>query len=676
MAEKTKTTGTKRNFFQSVKTKLVLIIVAIMAIPLLVSVIMSYYVIHDEAQSNMYQMNDAQISLVQHDFKAVVEQNMQVLNAVANSDSARKILNGSTYPKAIYEWLAAVDNEIGDGNSLIITDAEGKQIVRTVGDCENVADKEFFKQVKGGKMFYVSDEMISETGERSCAFVHAIYDEEGNFIGSVQRNFNLDNFTELLKGELSAENQDIFIGDNNGDLIAHTSMDLSGGEPVNFATQKWFTDSRNSLDAGGKYESNFKNTDWVMAYQREPITGWTTVIASDISVAMENANKMLKFMIIMGVVLMVAAAGVAVLLANSFTKPIVAVNNAVDKLSNGEFARLSDHKLTDRKDEFGDIVKNINALVDRLKDVVLSIKAASDTVFKQSQELSESATQISGTADDVSNAVQEMAKGATEQAGTVENATVNLASLSDAIENVADGSEELAGTAEGMSAESSSSAKALDQLLDKLGAMSTSVEEISTAMNATGEAVQNVNSRVDGITAIAGKTNLLALNASIEAARAGEAGRGFAVVADEIGALAKQSATTAEEIRKEMENLLRQSTEASTKTGEVSAIGDEVNEVLSDTVTKIKKLIGGVDTTVEGVNSIKELTEKCNAAKSEIVDAMSSLSAISEENAASTEETSASMEELNATVNMLAAAAGSLDEIAKKLDEELSFFKV
>lgn len=675
-AKKGKKAKTK-GFLDSVKTKLMIIIVAVMAIPLIISIVISYESSHSEAVNNMINLNSEQIKIVNHDFSSIVLQNERVIESVASAPTTREILEGKVDLDTAIAFLASADAKVNDGNSMVITGPDGMQVARAKGDLVSVADREYFKMCRDTKSFFVSDQNISKTtGKRICTFIAPVLDENGTFIGAVQRNYDLSTFNELVASEIMSENQDIFIGDNNGDLIAHTSMDLETGEPVNFSTQAWYTDSRTDLNAMGGYESNFQDTDWQMSYEREPITGWVTVVATDKSVALAESNRMLSMIVIIGVVMLLAGLVVAFLLAQSFTKPITAVNDSISELAQGKFKKLDDPKLMARKDEFGDIVNHMNQVMDKLTEVVTNLKGVMGDLTESSTLLAESADQISQTTDDVSEAVQEIARGATDQADTIQRASENMTMLSDAIQEVANNAEGLASTASTMNDQSLTSASAMNDLAENMDAMSRAMEEIAEGMNATNAAVQSVNERVDGITSIASQTNLLALNASIEAARAGEAGRGFAVVAEEIGKLATESAQTADEIRAEMERLLKQSQNAITKTKEVTDIEENVTAVLQSTVAQINDLIGGVGTTVDGVNTISGLSEESAASKTIIVDAMDSLSAISEENAASTQQTSASMQELNATVNVLSQSAGDLNGLAKQLEEDLAFFQI
>lgn len=69
----------------------------------------------------------------------------------------------------------------------------------------------------------------------------------------------------------------------------------------------------------------------------------------------------------------------------------------------------------------------------------------------------------------------------------------------------------------------------------------------------TSDVEQDVHEAADVVNKIsnnASHSNILALNASIEAARSGEAGRGFSVVATEMGKLAKDSGSSATDIKK------------------------------------------------------------------------------------------------------------------------------
>ena len=84
----------------------------------------------------------------------------------------------------------------------------------------------------------------------------------------------------------------------------------------------------------------------------------------------------------------------------------------------------------------------------------------------------------------------------------------------------------------------------------------------------------------------------------------------------------------------------------------------------------------GIDVSKEQTQQIRVYVDSCDSARAAVIDVITNLSAISQENAASAEETTASMEELNATINVLAGEAVKLKEIAAQLKEEMSFFRV
>jgi len=96
------------------------------------------------------------------------------------------------------------------------------------------------------------------------------------------------------------------------------------------------------------------------------------------------------------------------------------------------------------------------------------------------------------------------------------------------------------------------------------------------------QAAQKIGEVVELITAIAEKTNLLAMNATIEAARAGDAGKGFAVVASEVKSLANQTASATEEISAQIANI-QSATDGSVRAiGSITAQIDALNAISSD----------------------------------------------------------------------------------------------
>lgn len=126
--------------------------------------------------------------------------------------------------------------------------------------------------------------------------------------------------------------------------------------------------------------------------------------------------------------------------------------------------------------------------------------------------------------------------------------------------------------------------------IESLFSMLTDMDQMTTDVE------QDVNSAVDVVNQIssnASHSNILALNASIEAARSGEAGRGFAVVATEMGKLAKDSSSSATEIK----------TTLSAIVSHLEAITNSIKEANSVAKSYMES-IGSIQTVLEQTISV------------------------------------------------------------------------
>ncbi len=240
---------------------------------------------------------------------------------------------------------------------------------------------------------------------------------------------------------------------------------------------------------------------------------------------------------------------------------------------------------------------SLNAMIEKLRNVVMDVKSAADNVASGSQELSSSA--------------EEMSQGATEQSASAEEASSSMEQMSANIKQNADNAQQTERIAMQAAEDADKGGKAVEETV---GAMKQIAEKISI------------------IEEIARQTNMLALNAAIEAARAGEHGKGFAVVADAVRKLAERSQAAAGEIS----NLSVYSVEIAEKAGEM-----------------LNKIVPDIRKTAELVQEINAASAEQNTGAEQINQALQQLDQVIQQNASASEEMSSTSEELASQAEQL-----------------------
>lgn len=385
-----------------------------------------------------------------------------------------------------------------------------------------------------------------------------------------------------------------------------------------------------------------------------------------------------RIMVIAGICTAILAAVLAIIVwvSTSLARGIRGAEHAILELGKGNLNVTVDPKARMRRDEIGSMTRELEALISELTTIIGNVKKSSKILYESGNSLEEMAIQTSASTDEISHAIEEISKSAASQADEVETASESIGNMGEVITEIVGSVEELGKTSMQMKSANDESTVIIKKLSESNDRTTQAIEKIGHQVHVTNDSVQMIRQAVELITSIADETSLLSLNASIEAARAGEHGRGFAVVASQIQKLAEESNASAGKIEDIIDGLLKESEAAVLVMEEVDEIIREQREKLEETRVKFKDVTSGVDATRGESEIIENQTAACDVARERIVDVISNLSAISEENAANTEETNASMEELNATISLLTDSARNLKELSEGLEKDMNFFQI
>ncbi|PWJ48023.1 methyl-accepting chemotaxis protein [Quadrisphaera granulorum] len=286
-------------------------------------------------------------------------------------------------------------------------------------------------------------------------------------------------------------------------------------------------------------------------------------------------------LLVVSLVAVALALGIAVVVARSVTTPLGTVVDVMAAVAKG---RLDLRVGLRRRDEVGQLSASTDASLDALSAAMREIRA-------ETNALSTSSVSLRGVSGD-------LASGAEEAAAQSHVVSAASEEVSVSISTVAAAGEEMTAAITQIAAATAEASSMATSAVSAAGQAGQAIERLGTSSQEIGDVVKL-------ITSIAEQTNLLALNATIEAARAGEMGKGFAVVAGEVKELARQTAQATDEITAKVSATQSDAAAAATAVTQISDVIARIDEVQATIAAAVEEQSA---TTSEMVRNITEIS--------------------------------------------------------------------
>ena len=390
--------------------------------------------------------------------------------------------------------------------------------------------------------------------------------------------------------------------------------------------------------------------------------------------AVRNAiSGMLRSLVLLAGCMIVLFTAILVYLSFKIRKPLLATAEYIDCVANGDLSGNLEVKSVIR--EVTTLIRASAALKDKLNSIVTEVDGHAMQLDNNMESLNVLASASSKGANQIRQAIDELSKTAVSLAENVQSVNTSMMEMGNNVTAIHSETVTLNENSDKMDHANRNASESMNLVLTSSHTSSAIIEEMIVQVKATNEAIASISKAVELISDITSQTNLLSLNASIEAARAGQAGRGFAVVATEIKQLADQSSQGAAAIKNIADDILEKSNKSVELTERMRALAEKEQADIGSAKTGFDTLSQIIEANVATAGTIAEKTKNLEELKQTIINNITELSAISEENAASNEEVTANVSSIAESIDRISEDTGMIKKVSADLEEQMKYFK-
>jgi len=352
--------------------------------------------------------------------------------------------------------------------------------------------------------------------------------------------------------------------------------------------------------------SEFDNQGVASTFYMRPIEGTPWFLATALPTSLITAQRddvlgSLALLQIPMVLLLVLLAAYAI---HQLVQRMKTLKTNIDALSNGD-ADLTRRITIRAEDELGAIGHSVNRFIVYLQNMIGEVTQATGAMSTSLEQLQQTSAQTN--------------KILVRHASETDQTVTAITEMSSTADTVAQNAAQTAAFTQRANEHADRSRVVVGEASSSVGALIGEVASATHTVENMRQDAARITETLGVIGAIAGQTNLLALNAAIEAARAGEQGRGFAVVADEVRALAAR-------------------TQASTS---------QINEMLARLTIGVSSSVAAMENTQASCQSAADATARVNIGLDEMAGSVSHINNLSTQIATAAEQQSAVTEEIN-----------------------------